>query len=242
MAQNINIVKSINDLISISNKNRECLTCRNILSSKYRLKKCLQCYYRENIIISKTNVKEQYMLSDEDLLHIDKCDVYKNSNRLTMFLIRDVKDYFIKKYNLDDEKDIEKHIYNNSSGKISKIIESNIFLNRRRQKLIEEFNKYEIEVNYEDEDIMYYIAYNDGDLSEICNRYIGMKFLKEKTNFNKRLKEQFYLDNLNNIHFFVDDKEEFIFTILEEYINKNGHKSASDFTDYLASIYFRYSK
>lgn len=169
---------------------KSCIECKNKgrKSVYFNFYLCLECRTRDKYtLMTKTNAKKKYLLKDKELDDIDKIIGNSSYGPATYFTITNIKQYLCEKYNLfpdqlDDfmteliyQKNIKAEIRKKKSDENKKIK-----INKRKNKLINELNKYKLQLRNDSVLCQKYIdGVSDYDLDEFVLKMCEMKYLYE---------------------------------------------------------------
>ena len=149
---------------------------------------CSDCRFGDKYtLITKTNAKKKYLLKDEDLDKIDKIIGNSSYGPATYFTVENLTKYLCEKNNLfpdqlDDfitelinQKNIKAELRKKKSDENKKIK-----MDKRKNKLINELNKYKLQLRNDSVLCQKYIdGESEYDLDEIVLRMCEMKYLYE---------------------------------------------------------------
>ena len=166
-----------------------CFECKNNIGSKstyFNIYLCTECKLCDKYtLVTKTNAKKNYFLKDEDLDKIDKILGKSAYGPTTYFTTANLIKYLCDKHNLAPDH-LDEYIIklinqrnSNSNNRKKKIDENKrIKMEKRKKKLIEELNKFKVELR---------------DDSYLCQNYIEGKLTHSLDDIVKRMCEMKYL-------------------------------------------------
>ena len=168
---------------------KTCFECKNnngSMSTYFNIYLCTECkLYDKYTLVTKTNAKKNYFLKDEDLDKIDKILGKTAYGPTTYFTTDNLIKYLCDKHNLapDQLNDFIINLINQRNSKSNnrnKKIDENkrIKMEKRRSKLIEELNKFKVDLK---------------DDSYLCQNYIEGKLQNSLDDIVKRMCEMKYL-------------------------------------------------
>lgn len=167
--------------------NNKCINCNNKARLFTKMNKivCMDCRKLDEFtLITKTDSKNIYLLTDNDLSDLTSFTATVKNKLATYYTKHDIINKACNKYNtiIDNLKDILKqlHIVKYEEKKIKEDIRKKnkeVIQNKRKERLINGLAKYKLELRNDSMLCKNYIYSGENTVKQIVNRMCQMKYL-----------------------------------------------------------------